>query len=92
MNWQFLEYLQGLDGVPALWQQELGEDFPAFNTLCLQPEDWLVEYYPCSQGSFWDRVSYVLRAQAIDEAGESVFDPKQWQGELPGKKWWEFWK
>ena len=26
---------------------------------------------------------YYLRAQAIEEAGESFFDPKQWEGELP---------
>ena len=38
-------------------------------------------------------VSYVLKAQAIEEAGGNTFDPKQWEGELPeGKKWWEFWK
>jgi hypothetical protein len=28
-------------------------------------------------------VSYVLRAQAIEDAGGNLFDPKQWQGELP---------
>lgn len=37
-------------------------------------------------------VSYVLRAQAIEEAGQSTFDAKQWQGELPDKRWWEIWK
>ena len=26
---------------------------------------------------------YVLRAQAIQEAGKNMFDPKQWEGELP---------
>ena len=28
-------------------------------------------------------VSYVLRAQAIEESGGNIFDPKQWQGKLP---------
>jgi hypothetical protein len=28
-------------------------------------------------------VSYVLRAQAIGDAGGNTFDPEQWQGELP---------
>jgi hypothetical protein len=37
-------------------------------------------------------VSYVLRAQAIEVAGQSIFDPKQWQGDLPDKRWWEIWK
>jgi hypothetical protein len=37
-------------------------------------------------------MSYVLRAQAIDAAGESTFDAKQWQGKLPQKRWWEVWK
>ena len=37
-------------------------------------------------------VSYLLRAQAIDAAGQNIFDPKQWQGELPKKKWWEVWR
>lgn len=36
--------------------------------------------------------SYVLRAQAIASAGENIFDAKQWQGELPDKRWWEIWK
>ena len=28
-------------------------------------------------------VRYVLRAQAIQDTGQNLFDPKQWQGELP---------
>jgi|SRR6185503_10386002 len=36
--------------------------------------------------------SYVLRAHEIDAAGESIFDAKQWQGDLPQKRWWEIWK
>jgi len=37
-------------------------------------------------------MSYVLRAQAIDAAGESTFDPKQWQAHLSYIRWWEVWK
>jgi hypothetical protein len=37
-------------------------------------------------------MSYVFRAQAISEAGGNIFDPKQWQGDMPEKKWWEIWK
>jgi hypothetical protein len=37
-------------------------------------------------------MSYVLRAQAIDTAGGSIFDPKQWQMDLPYIRWWEIWK
>lgn len=37
-------------------------------------------------------LSYLFRAQAISEAGGNIFDPKQWQGDLPAKKWWEIWK
>lgn len=37
-------------------------------------------------------MSYVFRAEAISAAGGNIFDPKQWQGDLPEKKWWEIWK
>ncbi len=37
--------------------------------------------------------SYALKARAIEQAGGSSADPRQWQGELPiPKRWWEFWK
>lgn len=37
-------------------------------------------------------LSYVLRAQVIEAAGESTFDPTQWQAHLPYIRWWEIWK
>jgi hypothetical protein len=37
-------------------------------------------------------MSYVFRAQAIRDAGKDMFDPKQWYGEMPGRRWWEIWK
>jgi hypothetical protein len=52
-----MEFLPSLSAVPAVWKQELGNQFPAFNTLCLQPEDWQVISYPCpAECGCWHRV------------------------------------
>jgi hypothetical protein len=55
--WQFLERIPGLIAVPAAWSSEIGEKFTAFNTLCLQPDDWQVQSYPCPREcGCWHRV------------------------------------
>src|SRR3974377_1072211 len=40
-----------------MWKHQLSGHFPAFNTLCLQPEDWQVMSHPCPrQCGCWHRV------------------------------------
>src|SRR5436190_6078652 len=57
MNWSVLESISGLVAVPATWRKYLGDDFPAFATLCLDPHPYEVESFPCpSNCGCWHRV------------------------------------
>src|SRR6266481_5314141 len=47
MNWKILESVRGLIAVPASWRKWMGEDFEAFNILCLQPAPYIVRSFPC---------------------------------------------
>jgi hypothetical protein len=47
--WQTLEAIPGLITLPAIWQRRLGEDFPAFKSLCLQTRTMLAIHFPCAR-------------------------------------------
>src|SRR5436190_3365786 len=52
--------------VPATWRKYLGDDFPAFATLCLDPHAYEVESYPCPCNcGCWHRV-----IRTVKERGE----------------------
>ena len=46
--WQTLEAIPGLIALPAIWQRRLGDDFPAFKSLCLQIRAMLAIHFPCA--------------------------------------------
>ena len=57
--WDSLECIPGLNAVPFIWQRRMGQYFPAFLGLCLQPSQILAEQYPCpcpAECGCWHRV------------------------------------
>jgi hypothetical protein len=45
--WECLENIDGLAGVPALWQAWLGSDFTGFSAAFLRKRPGLAKSYPC---------------------------------------------
>jgi hypothetical protein len=47
--WHRLETIPGLVALPCAWQSGMGQYFPTFKSLCLQPATWLAESFPCER-------------------------------------------
>jgi hypothetical protein len=50
MPFSKLETIPGLVALESQWQEELGDLYPAFNSLCLQPASWQKRSVPCPRG------------------------------------------
>ena len=48
--WLTLESISGLVATEPVWRKMLGDQFAAFQRLCLQLSSWKVRYYPCPHG------------------------------------------
>jgi len=55
--WSSLESIPGLSNFPSRWQFRLGDHFPAFKILCLQPNADQPQSYPCPREcGCWHRI------------------------------------
>src|SRR6266446_173003 len=54
--WSVFEAVPTLITFPFDWKLDMGEQFPAFKTLCLQPHSYKPRHYPCSQCGCWHKI------------------------------------
>jgi hypothetical protein len=59
--WRSFEELPGLSAVPEVWHNWMGDDFPHFKNVCLDPEPEPVQVLPCP---FHSICSHLISRQA----------------------------
>jgi hypothetical protein len=56
-SWHRFEVIRPLTAFPVTWREGMGDDFPAFKSLCLQPSSYIPRHYPCpAYCGCWHRI------------------------------------